>query len=108
MKHYFLKNIFTSAERIMIDCCVRGMYSANISEMHSAQSDGAYGGFTEALERLITTKYNDSAWSSLYHRYNFDCADGEDFLKWFDEIVKQDTSEIADLLTHATVQLEIP
>jgi hypothetical protein len=105
MKHYFLRNVFTNGERDMIDCCVRGMHAANISEIHSGQNDGAYGGFSEALERLITTKYSDAAWSSLYNRYNFDCTDGDDFIDWFDEIVKQDTSEIADLLTQATIQV---
>jgi len=105
MRHYFLKNIFTADERIMLDCAVRGMYAANISEIHSGQNDGAYGGFCDALERLIITKYSDSAWSSLYNRYNFDCTDGDDWINWFDQIVKEDTSAIADLLTHAVVQV---
>lgn len=105
MRHYILKNLFDSEEREMIDFCVRGMYLANVSEIHSGQNNGAYGGFCDALERLVTIKYSPEAWTSLYNRYNFDSTDGDDWLTWFDNIVKEDTSEIADMLSGATIQI---
>lgn len=105
MRHYILKNEFTTDEKMMIHFAVRGMYLCNLSEMHSGQTSGAYGGFCDALERLITIKYSPEAWASLYNRYNFDCTDGDDWIEWFDNIVKEDTREIADMLSGATIQI---
>jgi hypothetical protein len=106
MKFYFLKNIFNSDDRYLIDFAVRGMAVANSTEVHAGQNDGCFGSFSEALQRIFDRVYGEKAAEAFYGRYNFDNSSGEEFFEWFDAIVKQDQSEVGDILSNATVQLE--
>ena len=105
MKHYFLKNIFNEDDRVLLDCAVRGMHYANRSEVHAGQNSEAYGSFSEALHRIVTICYGKPAAEALYSRYNFDCTDGEEWLAWFDECVKEDSREMTDMLAEATIEV---
>ncbi len=105
MRHFFLKNIFTPDDKDMIDWAVRGMMKANACEEHAGQNDGAYGGFSDALRRIIRVRYGDDAADSFYNRYNWDHYCGEDFFEWFDAIVKEDTREVTDMLAGASISV---
>lgn len=105
MKHYILKNVFTAEEREMIHFCVRGMYLANRSEVHSAQNTGAFGAFCDCLWRIITVAYSEDASQYLRDRFDYDQTDADEFFEWFDDLVKEDAREIADMLSGATIQI---
>ncbi len=105
MRHYFLKNIFNEDDRFLIDFCVRGMAIANSTEVHSGQNDGAFGCFSEALQRIFDKVYGSKAASQFYNRYNFDHSSGEEFMEWFDDIVKQDQAAVGDILTNASIEV---
>jgi len=105
MKFYFLKNIFNEDDRFLIGLCVRGMHIANSTEVHAGQNDGAYGSFSEGLQRIFDKVYGPKAASEFYNRYQFDHSNGEEFVEWFDDIVKQDQAAIGTLLTAASIEV---
>lgn len=105
MKFYFLKNIFNSDDRYLIDFAIRGMAVANSAEVHAGQHDGCYGCFSEALQRIFITVYGPDAAAAFYNRYNFDHSSGEEFIEWFDAIIKEDSGEITDMLCQASIKV---
>lgn len=107
MKFYFLENIFNSDDRYLIDFAVRGMAVANSTEKHAGQNDGCFGSFSEALQRIFDRVYGEKAAEAFYNRYNFDHSSGEEFGQWFDAIIQEDEKEIADLISQASIQVEV-
>lgn len=104
-RFFFLENIFNSDDRYLIDFAIRGMAVANSAEPHAGQRDGCYGCFSEALQRIFITVYGPDAAASFYNRYNFDHSSGEEFLEWFDAIVKEDAREVTDMIAGASIQI---
>lgn len=107
MRHYYvLQNLFTENDVRLIDLAIRGMMLANSLERHDDQRH-AYGGFSKALHSIVEIVYADypEAAAKIMDGWNFDGVDGEDFITYVKEIIKEDTATVADLLTGVVVEV---
>ncbi len=94
---YIIKNKFTPEHVELIDSAVKGMMRANAMEEHSDQR-GCYGGFSDALTRLLKEVYGEEIGAEIYNRYNFDHYSGEEFIDWLNAIITTDQHSLNSIV----------
>lgn len=100
-----LQNKFNLNQVELIDHAIKGMVLANAMEDHADQR-GCFGGFSNALTSLFKEVYGDRVGEEIYNRYQFELYSGDEFMKWFDEIVAEDVRTAAESMETSAVTIQ--
>ena len=105
-QYYVLESLFTANDIKLIDLAIKGMMLANSLERHADQRH-TYGKFSEALHQTVAVVYAEypEAGDKIMNGWQFEGVDGEDFMNYVNDLIKEDTSTVTDLLTGVCIQV---